>query len=66
MNQWISVKDRLPEIGEYVIAYGKKGGVFICKRECEFIAEGKIYGSTVYRGFIYWMPLPEPPVDKNE
>lgn len=66
MSQWISIKDRLPEIGEYVIGYGRKGGMFICKREHGFRAEGKIYGSTVYRGFIYWMPLPEPPVDINK
>ncbi|MCD7802026.1 MAG: DUF551 domain-containing protein [Clostridiales bacterium] len=62
MTDWISVKDRLPEVGKNVI---------ICRPDVpgKYIVEQgylrsngwwKVYGTNVKR-VTYWMPLPEPP-----
>lgn len=74
-NQWISVKDRLPEDdGKYMVWY--KGELDIC----EFAAESQTFGYTcddydeMYSHLVYWddgmdkdithwLPLPEPPKD---
>lgn len=61
-NGWISVKDRLPELGEWVLTWGR--GCFI-----KMYAHGLFYdGDTrLYcpiggeSGIKYWQPLPEPP-----
>lgn len=58
MNEWISVKDRLPEkIGTYlawIISPGTgKGEVFPVEfRRKKFVTGWKL---------THWMPLPEPP-----
>lgn len=61
--EWISVKDRLPEIGERVLTLDKRGRIgdreyyrfesgFIC-----FRPDGLVPGKDI----THWMPLPEPP-----
>jgi len=55
MAEWISVKDRLPEDGSYVLVFDDLGyGYTICV---------SLYLRR--RGFkqqtTHWMPLPEPP-----
>lgn len=60
VQEWISVKDRLPEYGERVIACGANGGVFMAKATTT-PAFGKVDGASKYRTFNYWMPLPQPP-----
>ena len=54
---WISVKDRLPNKGEWVLAWESQGFVLVDAWEGEEwrIAERNC-GSIDY-----WMPLPEPP-----
>ena len=65
MNEWIDVNDRLPEVGDAVIA-------------TKNLKEERWYGCCIYRAFgfpwvlfnepnpiDYWMPLPPPP-DKEE
>ena len=61
MNEWINVKDRLPEMFKYVICfcpekdYGSKIVVDYAETDGGF-AERIRYGKTTH-----WMPLPEPP-----
>lgn len=72
--EWISVKDRLPEIGQRVLVY-QKSGVFggneieITYRIDEFYESSEeINNQIVWDGqgmcndIHHWMPLPEPPV----
>lgn len=64
MPEWISVKDRLPEYGERILACGHRGGIFCCKylsyseRNGGF---GKMDQASTHRHFANWMPLPEAP-----
>lgn len=72
--QWISVKDRLPENGEYVLCWYEyfRYGDF----NAMFAAYGIGYcynghwGGEVANGtkarVLAWMPLPEPPKGKND
>lgn len=62
MNEWISVKERLPDRFEYVLVY--------CKglRRDIFVSYGYRYDDTgwyvdgIYTTVVtHWMPLPEPP-----
>lgn len=67
-QDWISVKDRLPEEGENVLIYTKTNIMF-------FGMYTKRYGFSEREGFIcgdgfmwlstasHWMPTPEPPKD---
>ena len=65
--QWISVKDRLPEIGEWVLINGPE----VCQRIEPPSASWKAeYAwNTDHESFYYpedithWMPLPAPPTD---
>lgn len=65
-DRWISVKDRLPEEGDYVIVY-RRGGVYNqldwveedCRRGDGF-AKDNIDGMA-----LYWMPLPELPKEET-
>lgn len=62
MNEWISVKDRLPDNDTEVLAWVSGVGCFI-----EYISsasEDDQDGWTQERftkSFDFWMPLPEPP-----
>lgn len=65
--KWISVTERLPGYGDYVLCIGPKWGYYICEyrglilgldlasRIPYFAARGKPVTVT------HWMPLPEPP-----
>lgn len=63
-NEWISVNDRLPRVGEYVIAYGDNGPKGCCMAfvgsDDEFICEINGYYVEAY-GVTHWMPLPKSP-----
>ena len=59
INRWISVKDKLPEVGKVVIVCDKQVGV----GAMELLSNGQWY----HRGMawsaewiLYWQPLPEP------
>lgn len=67
-NEWISIKDRLPEIDERVLIYKPKAGKkIITSHRCYternagngalFFNESKYYGGTA----THWKPLPKPP-----
>jgi hypothetical protein len=80
MNEWISIKDRLPSHGQQVLCYQNypKGTMIKTLAKpligCNYqIAEFGTYGN----GFIdkigmdlkhvpHWIPLPEPPKEINE
>ena len=58
VQEWISVKDRLPEGGEIVIICTEKG----------FVYAGELIGDTWFldndswtTNVTHWMPLPQPP-----
>lgn len=63
MNEWISVKDRLPEIDETCSRF-----VLICKSNGRMgvarwlsTSEWQLYMGPNARGVTHWMPLPEAP-----
>ena len=62
---WISTSVRLPEVGSRVIACGEKGGVFVVKSEGITTGFGRMDGTSKYRSFTHWMPLPQPPKENN-
>lgn len=68
VQKWISVDDRLPEVGEYVLcvlkgfSYG--GKIQVCKFVPADKFRGKPYFEHFRNGFpsvTNWMPLPQPP-----
>lgn len=69
-QQWISVKDRLPEEGQHVLTYVKfPEFAGFCAWECHMtnvrIGDGWVEDVTTSRGVItHWMPLPEPPKEE--
>ena len=64
MSKWISVKDRLPKVGEHVLVFSPITGIktdFIAfvenDEEDRFFRSGRV---------THWMPLPEPPKEKSD
>lgn len=62
--QWISVKDRLPEVGEHVLVFSPVTGI-----KNDFIAF--VENPEEYRFFLsgrvtHWMPLPALPKENND
>ena len=52
VQEWISVKDRLPDVGKFVLIYNEINGVLLDYHD------GATFG---YYDVTHWMPLPEPP-----
>ena len=52
VQEWISVEDRLPDVGKFVLIYNKINGV------CLDYNDGVTFG---YYDVTHWMPLPKPP-----
>ena len=71
MSKWISVKDRLPEDGEYVLAYTIPAfhpiGNEVCKFMCDEVGNYdtghfRLAHSADKRNLVtHWMPIPNPP-----
>lgn len=55
-QEWISVKDRLPEEGKEILWYHQPGGEF---------AVGYLLDEATQPFFTHWMPLPEPPKEEK-
>lgn len=65
MNEWISVKERLPEEGEDVLAYLGEGIFGICWLLKDGYWETR--DSFLYPDDVtHWMPLPEPPKEEGD
>lgn len=56
MDNWISVKDRLPEYGRYVLVYSADDDFMTVEARHHF----GLFQIT------HWMPLPEPPREVND
>ena len=66
VNQWISVKDRLPEIGQKVLVYYPKWDgneiqvAHLMRKRTMFYVDGiNIRAENI----THWQPLPKPPVN---
>ena len=66
MAEWISVEERLPEIGQEVLAWGARRGHIIV----EYSKSSHIHRTLIRidgqwwnngERIAYWMPLPDPP-----
>lgn len=55
-QQWISVKDRLPEVGKEILWYHQPGGEF---------AVGYLLDEATQPFFTHWMELPAPPKEEE-
>lgn len=68
---WISVKDRLPDIGTEVNVYTSDGRVTSLCRLCRYEEDTTFYWDNAYGGknwhdqFVvtHWQPLPKPPTE---
>ena len=75
MNKWISTKDRLPEVNQFVLVYGNENLPNICvlgepNKKIKDISPNinKVFYDVDNEwqvGITHWMPLPEPPQDKG-
>ena len=72
VQEWISVKDRLPEEGEYVLCvlkgFNYGGKIQVCKFVPADKFKDKPYFEHFRNGFpsvTHWMPLPEPPKEEE-
>lgn len=71
MTEWISVKDRLPEEGIYVLTYDERNDemrvdsiVFVPEDEkTPYIWYCRLYSD--WDSVSHWMPLPKPPEEKR-
>ena len=68
VQEWISVDDRLPEEGEYVLCelkgFNYGGKIQVCKFVPADNFKDKPYFEHFRNGFpsvTHWMPLPQPP-----
>lgn len=76
MSEWISVKDRLPEKSQEVIVFCRTPGLndfvntvyYSAKFQefnwCDFMGDPP-KSEKGYRDVTHWMPLPEPPEEKQ-
>lgn len=65
MSEWISVKDKVPELMSYVLTYAPS---FALPITTQLYGRQVTFGGEVIDGFqmrdgriTHWMPLPEPP-----
>lgn len=64
MNEWISIKDRLPKPKEHVLLFGDDGVFRGYRDECigwQCYPIGTYAGDGCVFGITHWMPLPKPP-----
>ena len=66
VNEWISVKDRLPEVAGYYMTCDKYGNIhtFFYSPGCKYPFYISPYDNRYYMP-THWMPLPEPPKKVN-
>ena len=62
MSEWISVKDRLPELLDEVLLFTSEGDIFagvFFERHENYTVAGDYH--RFFYDVTHWMPLPEPP-----
>lgn len=63
--EWISVKDRLPEVGQKVLACGVRHGMEVQQfHKAWFLNDGSCWWDWKHnsaKAITHWMSLPEPP-----
>lgn len=61
--EWISVKDRLPKIGDRVLVICEDGSYFAATLSVDPFVEGPFFEASYfpYLDVTHWMQLPEPP-----
>jgi hypothetical protein len=69
MFEWISVKERLPELKKMVLCCGAKGGVFVARLWSTWTRDDGSIGchwdvpnSRTGREAVYWMEFPDAPI----
>lgn len=65
--EWISVKDRLPNDGDYKIVYcvdGNRRHVSFAKFQNRY-KQFNLTGARSYWRVTHWMPLPAPPKEET-
>ena len=68
VQQWIPVKEKLPDVRVPVLTYGRKGAIGIGFVQPSSVAkDGKVYFYARYGDSLptHWMPLPEPPKERE-
>lgn len=68
MNEWINVKDELPEDNKTVLALCKDGSMFVGKRMSYGVWQiwtAKKSTKIVQRTVTHWMPLPALPTERE-
>ena len=66
--RWIPVTEALPRAGEIVLVYGKRGGIYTAEHNRNARWPGsfwKLNSKNHYCEPTHWMPLPEPPKEKQ-
>lgn len=72
---WTSCKDRLPPVGEQVLAYGPGLGEMVSGANIEIVVwdgtdwwdeGGTELADRLFRTWTHWMPLPTPPNTHSE
>lgn len=65
MTEWISVEDRLPEEGEWVLTFSRKVNIKMWENNIFYDGDVNYYCPIgVENGVTHWMPLPAPPDNK--
>ena len=69
MIEWISVKERLPEVNKLVLCYRYNPsqyriGFYIGANYTEDVAAFRNTNEIFSFGVTHWMPLPEPPKEE--
>lgn len=72
VREWISVKDRLPEEGEYVLCVLKGSNYGGKIQVCKFVPADKFKDKPYFEHFrngfpsvTHWMPLPQSPKEND-
>lgn len=70
MNNWISVKDRLPEYNKGVLVYSETYGVlyyYLRALDNLWVQDGiDTVSDSVLQDITHWQNLPEPPKQENQ